>query len=197
MDVDHFFEEKGVLYFRYSDDILIFADSAEELDTYRAELYAKLKEKGLSLNPSKVQISGPGETFTFLGYGFQDGRADLAESTIEKIKGKIKRKSHSLRKWQRTKGLSGDRAAKGFIRAMNRKFYGVGEDADFSWSRWFFPCLTCDEGLREVDAYMQQYIRYCVTGRHYKGNYRITYEQMKEWGYRSLVHEYYAFREIR
>ena len=39
---------------------------------------------------------------------------------------------------------------------------------------------------------MQEYIRYIITGRHYKGNYRITYEQMKEWGYRSLVHEYYA-----
>lgn len=197
MDVDYFFEEKGVLYFRYSDDILIFAESEDELDIFRRELYMKLKEKGLSLNPAKVQVSGPGETFTFLGYGFCNGRADLAESTIEKIKGKIKRKSHSLRKWQREKGLSGDRAAKGFIRAMNRKFYGVGEDADFSWSRWFFPCLTCDNGLREVDAYMQQYIRYCVTGRHYKGNYRITYEQMKEWGYRSLVHEYYEAKEIK
>ena len=38
---------------------------------------------------------------------------------------------------------------------------------------------------------MQEYIRYTVTGRHYKGNYRITYEQLKKWGYRSLVNEFY------
>ena len=80
---------------------------------------------------------------------------------------------------------------------MNCKFYGgsiPGESADFTWSRWFFPNLTVDTGLRELDAYLQQYIRYAVTGRHYKGNYRITYQQLKEWGYRSLVHEYYVYR---
>ena len=32
MDVDRYFQEQGILYFRYSDDILIFADSQEELE---------------------------------------------------------------------------------------------------------------------------------------------------------------------
>ena len=62
---------------------------------------------------------------------------------------------------------------------------------DFTWSRWFFPNLTVDTGLRTIDAYLQEYIRYTVTGRHYKGNYRIRYDTLKKWGYRSLVHEYY------
>jgi len=70
------------------------------------------------------------------------------------------------------------------------------EDAEirkeFSWSRWFFPNLTVDTGLKTVDAYLQEYIRYTITGRHYKGNYRIRYKTLKEWGYRNLVHEYYA-----
>ena len=42
---------------------------------------------------------------------------------------------------------------------------------------------------------MQEYLRYTVTGRHYKGNYRISYEQLRQWGYTSLVHEYYQRRE--
>ena len=83
---------------------------------------------------------------------------------------------------------------------MNRKFYGSGSEEaadrdEFTWNRWFFPNLTVDAGLKEIDAYMQQYIRYAVTGRHYKGNYRISYEALKEWGYRSLVHEYYEWRK--
>ena len=65
------------------------------------------------------------------------------------------------------------------------------EESAFTWSRWFFPNLTLDDGLREIDAYLQEYVRYAVTGRHYKGNYRIRYEQLKDWGYRSLVHEFY------
>ena len=46
------------------------------------------------------------------------------------------------------------------------------------------------------DEYMQEYIRYVITGRHYKGNYRITYRQLKAWGYRSLVHEYYSWKKL-
>lgn len=190
-DVDWYFKKKGVLYFRYSDDILIFADTMEELRNLQQQLYAKIEEHYLTLNPAKVQISKPGGTWEFLGFCYQNGRVDLSENTKRKIKGKIKRKAHALKRWQIKKGLSGEKAAIGFIRAMNHKFFDCGEGADFSWSRWFFPNLTTDAGLKEIDSYMQQYIRYCVTGRHYKGNYRISYEQMKKWGYRNLVHAFY------
>lgn len=193
MDVDQYFEKRGVLYFRYSDDILLFADTLKELENLQEQLYEKIEEHHLSLNPSKVQVSHPGEAWEFLGFCYQDGKVDLSEQTKRKIKGKIKRKAHALRRWQMKKGLSGEKAAKGFIHAMNHKFYDGGEGTDFCWSRWFFPNLTTDAGLKEIDAYMQQYIRFCVTGRHYKGNYRITYDRMKEWGYRSLVHEYYSY----
>jgi len=190
-DVDECFQSLGVLYFRYSDDILLFADSLEELEMYQQLLYQKIEEHHLALNPAKVHISKPGEAFEFLGFRFFEKRVDLSDSTLLKMKGKIKRKAHALRRWQQTKKVPEERAAKGFIKAMNRKFFDAGDGTEFSWSRWFFPCLTTDVRLKEIDAYMQQYIRFCVTGRHYKGNYRISYEQMKQWGYRSLVHEYY------
>ncbi len=195
MEADRFFAKEDVIYFRYSDDILLFADSLKELEERKGQLYEQLTQHQLALNPSKVHISEPGEAFTFLGFCFYDGKVDLSDSTLQKIKDKIKRKAHALRRWQAKKKLPGERAAKGFVKAMNRKFYDSGDGTEFSWSRWFFPCITGVERLREIDAYMQQYIRFCVTGRHYKGNYRITYEQMKQWGYRSLVHEYYEMRE--
>lgn len=195
MEIDHAFQNEGILYFRYSDDILIFADSEEELELLKNKLYDRITAQKLQLNPSKVHFSRPGEAFEFLGFQFAERQIDLSATTIRKIKAKIKRKAHALRRWQQKKGLSGDRAAKGFIRAMNRKFYDNGDGSEFSWSRWFFPCLTSVAGLKEIDSYMQQYIRYCVTGRHYKGNYRISYEQMKDWGYRNLVHEYYEMKK--
>lgn len=206
-EADFFFQQRGILYFRYSDDILIFAETLNKLEEYRARLYGMLEKLGLSVNPEKVCISEPGQEWEFLGFCYRDGEIDLSRMTIQKTKAKIKRKAEALRRWQRKKGLSGEKAAVGLIRAMNHKFYGrdiTGETAGkeaggepdnrFTWSRWFFPNLTVDTGLRELDAYLQQYIRYAVTGRHYKGNYRITYQQLKEWGYRSLVHEYYVCR---
>ncbi len=200
MDTDNFFKREGVLYFRYSDDILLFADSLEELRLRKEQLFTQIRDLGLFVNPDKVNIYKPGEAVDFLGFCYHSGEIDLSRNTIRKTKAKIKRKAKALRRWQRGKKLSGDKAAVGFIRAMNRKFYGnsfgeSGEETEFTWNRWFFPHLTADTGLKEIDAYMQQYIRYTVTGRHYKGNYRISYEMMKDWGYRSLVHEYYQWRK--
>ncbi len=203
--VDHFFQELGAAYFRYSDDILIFAESRGLLAQYQKLLYDKLSALGLTLNPHKVHVSLPGEPWEFLGFGYHNGEIDLSDNTLRKAKAKIKRKADALRRWQRKKGLSEEKAAIGLIHAMNRKFYGscsaskekedeLQEHNDFTWSRWFFPNHTTDKGLKELDSYLQEYIRYAVTGRHYKGNYRIRYESLKKWGYRSLVHEYYAGR---
>ncbi len=191
-DVDYYFSDAGIPYFRYSDDILLFAESEEELTMLQTELYKLLEEHHLHINPEKEHVSKPGEMFEFLGLCFSERKVDLSEHTKSKIKAKIRRKAKALRRWALKKNLSTEKAAKGFIHAMNRKFYANEEDNVFSWSRWFFPNLTTAEGLKEIDTYMQEYIRYCVTGRHYKGNYRIHYELMKEWGYRNLVHEYYA-----
>ena len=154
------------------------------------------------MNPDKVSVTGPGEEFDFLGFAFRPGEIDLSANTLRKAKAKIRRKSDALRRWQRKKGLDPQKAAVGLIHVMNRKFFGYddpleeGDDGvdEFTWSRWFFPLLTTDRGLREVDRFLQEYIRYTVSGRHYKGNYRIPYEQLRQWGYVSLVHEYYRVR---
>ncbi len=194
-DTDRYFLDHGVSYFRYSDDILLFADSPEELARYQNILYSRLQALGLALNSDKVHISAPGEPWDFLGFCYRNGRFDLSANTLRKTKAKIKRKAEALRRWQRKKGLAPEKAAIGLIHAMNRKFYGSGRDEDeFTWNRWFFPCLTVDTGLKELDRYFLEYIRYAATGRHYKGGYRIRYRTIREWGYRSLVHAYYESR---
>ncbi|MBQ3665573.1 MAG: group II intron reverse transcriptase domain-containing protein [Lachnospiraceae bacterium] len=206
-EIDEQLEQLKVCYFRYSDDILLFADTYEQLSEWQDLLYKRLGMLGLTINHSKEMITSPGEEWEFLGFSYHNGVFDLSANSKRKIKAKIKRKAEALRRWQRKKGLTSDKAAIGFIRAMNRKFFGNDHDEfqrkleqydgmenkkeDFTWSRWFFGNLTTDAGLKEVDKYMQEYIRYIVTGRHNKGNYKITYEQLKKWGYRSLVHEYY------
>ncbi len=201
-EVDYYFKELSIPYFRYSDDIILFADSLDELTKLQSQLYEQLSALKLTINPDKLHISKPGEVWEFLGFCYRDGKIDLSDTTIMKMKAKIKRKADALRRWQRQKGLTPEKAAIGFIRAMNHKFFGSYSDSqdtqdipithnDFTWSRWFFPNLTTDAGLRIIDDYLQEYIRYTVTGRHYKGNYRIRYETLKEWGYRSLVHEFY------
>ena len=195
MSMDELFQQKGIAYFRYSDDILLFADSKEQLEEYEELLRLCISEKGLSINPEKVSVTAPGEAWEFLGFCYQNGRVDLSQVTKNKLKAKIKRKAHALYRWRLKKGADFRQTAKAMIRIFNRKFYDDKDENRFTWSRWFFPVLTTDEGLKELDAYFIQYIRYLSSGRHYKGNYRITYEEIKALGYRSLVHEYYKGKE--
>lgn len=195
LSLDMLFSSKGIPYFRYSDDILIFADSRTELEYCQLLLERHIKEKGLSLNPAKVSVSAPGEGWEFLGFCYRQGVVDLSDTTIRKMKDKIKRKAHALYRWRQKKGADFDRTAKAMIRTFNRKFYDTADENAFTWSRWFFPVLTTADGLRKLDAYLIKYIRYLSSGRHYKGNYRISYGQIKEMGFRSLVHEYYLFKK--
>ena len=197
LSMDKAFEEQGIAYFRYSDDILLFADSRRQLQEYEAFLRECIVGKGLTVNSDKVSVTKPGEAWEFLGFCYKEGKVDLSEITKKKLKAKIKRKANALYRWRCKKGADFEAAAKVMIRTFNRKFYDEADENRFTWSRWFFPVITTDEGLKELDAYLVQYIRYLSSGRHYKGNYRITYEDIKALGYRSLVHEYYKGKEDR
>lgn len=193
--VDSEFERRGIDYFRYSDDILMFADSRERLQEYEKLLRELIAEKGLMVNPEKVSVSNPGEAWEFLGFCYRDGQIDLSQITIRKMKAKIRRKAHALYRRRVRRNQDFSYAAKALLKTFNKKYYDESEENRFTWSRWFFPVLTTDEGLKELDAYLIQYLRYLYKGRHYKGNYKVTYEQIKELGFRSLVHEYYKGKE--
>ncbi|MBQ9140509.1 MAG: group II intron reverse transcriptase domain-containing protein [Lachnospiraceae bacterium] len=197
LSMDEVFEKRGVDYFRYSDDILLFADSEEELQEQEAFLRQCIEEKGLSINPDKVCVTKPGEVWEFLGFSYKQGKIDLSEITKNKLKAKIKRKAHALYRWRLKKGADFEGTARAMLRTFNKKLYDEAEENRFTWSRWFFPVLTTDEGLKELDAYLVQYIRYLYSGRHYKGNYRVTYDEIKALGFRSLVHEYYKGKEAQ
>ena len=63
---------------------------------------------------------------------------------------------------------------------------------ELSWKYWFFPTITTDKSLKVIDKYMQQELRYIVTGKHNKRNYKIVpYTVLKNCNYKPLVSEYY------
>ena len=196
-DLDKLFEEMRVPYFRYSDDIFILADSQQQALAYFDTVKTHIQSKGLSLNEEKFSLTRPHEPWEFLGFKYHQGSVDLADSSVRKMKARIKRKAATLLRRKNKRALDGDKTAKTMIRIFERKFFGKTEKHDFTWSRWYFPVLTTDKGLHELDEYLIQNIRYLYTGRHYKGNYRITYEHIRSLGFRSLVGEYYKFRDSR
>ncbi len=195
-DVDKWFENEGIIYFRYADDILLFCGNREKLDQYRDILIQMVKEEGLSINKDKEFLYSPQDAWEFLGIRYCNGVIDISDNTYRKIKAKIKRKAHSLYRWRCKKNVSFEKTAFVMIRSFNNKFYDIDETTEFSWSKWFFPLINTTERLRDIDSYLLSYIRYLYSGRHYKGNYRIKYSVIKELGFKSLVNEYYNKNNI-
>ncbi|MBP5492829.1 MAG: hypothetical protein J6Y08_08300 [Clostridiales bacterium] len=196
LSMDRYFEKEDVAYYRYSDDILIFSESREKLDKAIEDLKTHIRDAGLVLNPSKLHLSCPGEPWEFLGFRYQDKKVDISDVTKEKVKGKIRRKARALLRWKTKNDAEYERAARALIRTFNKKFYNDMHEDLFTWSRWFFPVITTDESLARLDEYLLKYVRYLYSGRHYKGNYKVTYEQIKKMGFRSLKHEYYLSRKV-
>ena len=194
-DLDRLFEKRGLPYARYSDDIIVFAESKDQLEDARQTILSYLSEKHLTVNPRKEAFSAPGDVWTFLGFSYENGTVDVSQDAIQKLKKKMKRKSEALIRWKHKKNADSVRAVKAFIRYFNKKFFDNPIDSEITWCRWFFPVITTDASLKIIDAYMQECIRYIATEKRTKARYNFRYEDMKACGYKSLVHCYYQFRE--
>jgi len=192
-EIDHFFAEIGGIYARYSDDIILFSPDFDELIKYKNTLSDFLQRYRLEVNPEKERIYRPDEAFDFLGFKCIGSEIDISEATKRKMKDKIRRKTRSMLRWRTQKSISTDAAMKGLIKYFNRKFFERDDLQSLTWSRWFFPMINKTDGLKEIDHYLQENLRFLATGKHNKANYRVSYSHLKELGYRSLVHEYYAF----
>ena len=196
MEVDKYFADAGVIYARYSDDIILFAPDQKTLEEHKATLLGFLDRYHLEVNPDKEHVYPPDEPFEFLGFRCLGNEIGVSTSTIRKMKGKIRRAARAILRWKTRNGLDADSAMKGLIRTFNRKFFEDGDPSTLTWSRWFFPVINKTDGLAELDHYLQQYIRFLSNGRHTKTNYRVTYTHLKELGYRSLVNEYYKCKTL-
>lgn len=191
MEMDRYFEENNILYARYSDDIIVFAEKEEKLSEYKDYIYNFLESRGLTINPKKEWFSIPGETWEFLGFSYSEGFVDISKIAFEKLKAKMKRKARALCRWKVRKGASQERAIRAFIAHFNKKLYDNPIHNDITWCRWYFPVITTDATLREIDRYMLSCIRYIATGKHTKKNFNLRYETIKELGFKSLVNMYY------
>ena len=192
-DIDKYFYDNKIKYYRYADDIIMFASSRDELDKNINILYSFFSEYNLNINHDKEYFFSPNERIEFLGFSFDNGVCDLSQNIVNKIKGKIRRSARGYRRYMFKKGLDEKTIIKALIRKYNAKFFGRNNN-ELSWKYWYFPLINTARSLQIIDNYFQEYLRYIATGRHNKRNYSIVpYQALKELGYRSLVHEYYLF----
>lgn len=193
-EVDTFFEDENVLYLRYSDDIILFAEK-ESIKYYIEKLDYFISMNKLTINEDKKKYIFPNDKWDYLGFSIENGKIDISDVSKKKIKGKIKRLSRKLRRWLLKKDAKPERAILAMNRKINKKFYGTDNNNELTWELWYFPIINTTKGIHEIDLYIQQTLRYIATGKYKKKNYNIRYSKLKELGYRPLVSEYYKFKQ--
>ena len=195
--LDRFFYDNGIYYARYSDDIILFAKTKDDLESYKFYIENHLEKLGLEINKKKEEMLEPNKPWSFLGIKYSDGDVDLSDITLDKIKAKIKRKARALQRWSETKNIASEKAVKTMIKVFNKKFFEDAGKNELTWCRWFFPLITTDKRLKHVDEYLQNNLRFIMTGKHNKANYKhANYEFLKALGYRSLVNAYYKEHKV-
>ena len=193
-ELDKCFDNRNdIIYCRYSDDIIVFAKEKDKLEDAKTIILKYISEYKLEVNQEKEVYTLPGEEWTFLGFSYCNGVIDISRISKNKLKGKMRRKARTLIRWKNRKGKEDNMAVRAFIKRFNKKLYDSDDPNETNWSRWYFPVINTDKSLKELDAYMQDCLRYTASETHTKARFNYRYTQMKTLGYRSLVNEWYKW----
>jgi len=196
-DVDYHFKEKGITYARYSDDIIFFADTEEEIELNLKYLLDKIKEYGLEVNEKKYTHFSPNEEITYLGLALSSDGIDISNHAKEKIKKTIKRWIRKGRREIELDGESFEKVAKKIIQRFNYRLYKCFiEDArKFGWGYYAFRYITTADSIIEIDYYLKDRLRYLKTGKNNKANHKaLSDDELHKLGLVSTYEMYKLFK---
>jgi hypothetical protein len=110
---------------------------------------------------------------------------------------RIRRRSRWFKRWEKSNKVKNEVMVRTFIKGMNAKLYSGDDEDRLNWSRWYFANINTTKSLEKIDAYMVQYIRFLISGKHlgYKKNSEVSYEYIKKLGYKSLVNNYWKYKK--
>ncbi len=177
-------------YLRYADDIFIFAESRAQAEEAQGTLRERSQYLRLTL---EGRIFEPGEEFECLGYRVRGKEIAVRPYALNRLKRRIRRITKRSR-YQRVnspKTPEGREALRRVIERVNRVYiYPGGND----WARPFCRCTT-DEQFRELDRWIADRIRACITGDWSPRNRRVVPDPLlRELGLKKLVPRFYHWK---
>ena len=190
-DMDEAISKLDVLYYRYSDDILILGPDFERA---QAILYDTLARKGLSINPKKVTPVDANTWFTFLGFQICGEQITFSRNAIDRVKKKVR----CITKTRKGQPIKDESVLRRAIREINRELYVpfLVSEREFSWAEYKFAVVNVQEDIEMLDHYIKDHLRHVYTGRWNSfGNYnKVPNDMLRRCGYVSMVHLYKLYK---
>lgn len=152
-DIDAVLSKMDILYYRYSDDILMVGKDADRaLET----LQQMLKEKGLVLNPKKVESLSRDTFFTFLGFNILGPNITFSKKSIKNLQKEIEART-----------IKTDYSTEKAIHQVNKYLYEgyIVDDKQFGWAAYFLPTVNVREDINELNMFIMDCIRAVDSGK--------------------------------
>jgi len=146
-DMDERLSKLKGKYVRYSDDCLYVGPDYE--DAMRI-MKAMLAEKGLTLNPKKVEYIDGNRYVKFLGFSICGGNISLSKSRVKTFQKEIEKRT-----------IKSKRSYKAAVNAVNQYLYG----GEYSWATSVLPIINVEEDIQELNKFVMDALRAVQTGK--------------------------------
>ena len=184
-DIDEAISKLDVVYYRYSDDILLLGPDFEKARTL---LYEGLAAKGLTVNPRKVTPIHASTPFTFLGFQICGESVTFSKASLERVKKSIR----GMTKTRRGQDRKSEEVLRKVIGKINRELYVayLQNDREFGWGEYMFGTVNVEKDIRALDEFVKDHIRHVYTGKwNSRSNYnKVPNDMLRRCGYVSMVH---------
>ena len=149
-DMDETISSLNTYYVRYSDDILIVGGEWKEGYEQMANI---LNQKGLTLNPKKVEHLYKDRWFKFLGFNIKGDQITLSKTRVKTFQKEIEKRTIKTKSRQINQLVSN----------VNRYLYQGTEG--HSWATNVLPIITVQKDIDTLNEFVMDCIRASVTGR--------------------------------
>ena len=146
-DMDKKLHEMKGKYVRYSDDCLYIGPDYEKAMRIMKEMLA---EKGLTLNPKKVEYVYNDRYVKFLGFVLNDKKISISQGRVKKFQKEIEKRT-----------IKGKHTYKQAVNAVNYFLYG----GEYSWASSILPIINVEEDIDELNEFVMDALRAVQTGR--------------------------------
>lgn len=186
-DLDHYMENNGYAYMRYSDDIFVLGKSEAEIMMAKELIEGFLRKVNLSQSMEKTMIAAPGEQFDFLGYLIKGQTFAISEQPVADLRSWVKR-SIQKKKYSALRSLPRDIALKRII----DEFQSTENLLHMlSWLSYFSRINDVSQ-LRSADRMIREHIGSALTQCVSSKNYRYaSSKKLRKLGLHSMVALHY------
>jgi hypothetical protein len=153
-DIDKTMSEMDVIYYRYSDDILILGPNAENAFIKINEL---LDAKTLTLNPKKVERLDGNHWFTFLGFSIKGDKITLSKKRVKNLQKAIEQRS--------IKSKNKNNCSKIALHRIYQYLYDTTY-TKFGYAEGILPIVNCTNDLKELDRFITSCVIACDTKKY-------------------------------